>query len=189
MPVQNLNLIPTEVIREGKLKSTQSKAIFYSVAFLLVCLIFTGVSFYFVTTSKSKVLALKKSNTDKISELKSLENLEKSAQITQNRLELINNIVSAKIYYSKVLTELQNKSNAQITIEAVEIDKDFGLVINGVASTTLTLQNYVNNLVKGPNNLFSQAKILSLDISEGLGNAKFSVKVEADKKLLANPNE
>lgn len=189
MPAQNLNLIPIEVINEGKVKSTQSKAFLFSIVFLLICLVFLGISFYFVSNAKSKLLSLKKLNTEKIAELKSLENLEKSAQITQSRLEMVNNIVSSKVYYSKILTEIKNKSNSQILIEFVEIDKDFNLTINGSANTTLNLQNYVNNLVKGPDNLFSNAKIVSLDISEGLGNAKFSITVKADEKLLKTSNE
>lgn len=82
------------------------------------------------------------------------------------------------------MNELDLKSKPGITITQANVTDAYTVEITGLSTSTTTLQTYINDLVKEPDNLFSDARILEVSIKEGSGLASFKVSVKVSKEDL-----
>lgn len=177
---QEINLIPQEVVKERSRQSSQTKFVLFSLVFLFIAGILTVVSGLLATTSSASLSSIKDEVNQKEQKIKSLEEVEKSASVLQQRLGFIKGLFDNKIVYSKILNELEVRLINGIALTDVEVTPDYAITISGVASSTTILQNYVKNLVS-EGSLFSDLKIIEVNIKEGKGTVDFKVQATVDK--------
>lgn len=190
MPDKSINLIPSEIIQERSRKSSQKKVLNFGLGLLFISLLLVGVAFYLRMSSASKIKGIEGQITSKKAELASFEDVERLGTDLTARLGFADTIFNNNPYYSRVLDEIDSKNTAGVVVTNVEVVDDlYEITISGEASNTNALQNYVTNLVQGPDNLFSDAKVLEVNIKEGTGTANFKVSVVGDSQKIVGNSE
>jgi len=159
-----------------------------SLVLLAIVLILAGIAIFLQSKSQSDLNATKSRISTKQDEIESLKDVERKASALTAKLSYVDQLLKNKIYYSKVMNELDLKSKSGITVTQVDVDEMYNVEIGGVSTSTTVLQTYINDLVKEPDNLFFDAKILEVSIKEGSGLASFKVSVKALKENLIKDN-
>ncbi len=177
---QEINLIPQEVVKERTRQSSQTKFVIFSLIVIFVAGLSTVISGVLATSSSATLSGLKDDVSQKEQRIKSLEEVEKSASVLQQRLSYIKGLFDNKVVYSKVLNELEVRLINGIAVTDIDVSPDFQVSISGVASSTTILQNYVKNLV-AEGSLFGDLKIIEVNIKEGKGTVDFKVEATIDK--------
>lgn len=177
----DINLIPSEVVKERSLKKTHSRLLIGSIVFIGLIVIVAAVVIFLQTRSVSKLNATKSRIQTKRDEIESLKEVERKASALTAKLDYVDHLLSSKIYYSRVMNELDLRSKTGITLTQVDVDATYEVIISGLSTSTTNLQTYIDGLVKGPDNLFTNAKVLEVNIKEGSGLAVFKVSVEVDR--------
>lgn len=180
----NINLIPSEVVKERSLKKTHSRLLLVSI-FFLVLVVLSAIGVIFLQSkAQGELNAAKGRINSKQDEIESLKEVERKASSLTAKLSYIEGLLSNKIFYSRIMNELDLKSKTGITLTQATVSESYAVEITGLSTSTTTLQSYINNLVQGPDNLFSDARILEVNIKEGSGLASFKVSVKVSKDSL-----
>lgn len=177
---QEINLIPQDVVKERTRQSSQTKFVLFAFLVVIVSGILTVVAGVMATTSSATLSTLKTEVSTKEVKIKSLEDVEKTASVLQQRLGYINTLFNTKTIYSKILTELESKLLTGIAVTSVDVTPEYEITISGVASSTTVLQNYVKNIAS-ETGLFNNLKIMEVNIKEGKGTVDFKVEAMVDK--------
>ena len=177
---QEINLIPQEVVKERSRQSSQTKLVIFSLIVLFISGVLTVTAGLLATSSAASLSKLKDESNQKEQKIKSLEEVEKSASVLQQRLGFIKKLFDNKVIYSKILNELELKLITGIAVTDVDVSPDYKISISGIASSTTILQNYVKNLV-AESSLFGDLKIIEVNIKEGKGTVDFKVEAIVDK--------
>jgi len=147
-------------------------------------LLVLGVVVFLQSKSQSDLNLTKSRISSKQDEIESLKDVERKASSLTAKLNYIDQLLKNKIYFSKIMNELDLKSKPGITITQANVTDAYTVEITGLSTSTTTLQTYINDLVKEPDNLFSDARILEVSIKEGSGLASFKVSVKVSKEDL-----
>lgn len=183
MPRKDINLIPNEIIEEQSSARQQRGVIFFAAIVFLIGVVLSGVAWFLALSQNVKITNTDNQIAERKEQLKALEDVEKQGSKLQLRLDYVQSILSKSVLYSKVMQELADRDQDSIEITQVNLDDNGLLKIVGIASSTPSLQNYVINLVKEPNNLFSDARILEVSVGDG-GRVNFSVSVSTDMESI-----
>jgi len=175
---QNINLVPSEVVKERALHQAYNKFVIFSLVILVAAFSVLGVFAYLVSSTQKQISTLNNEIAAKERELEKLKNVEKSGAILTSRLEFIQNLMNNKVYYSKVMEEIKSRTIPGIVVSSISVSDIFEISVSGTAASTTALQNYVTGLVAGPDNLFFDAKIFEVSVKEGGGTASFRVTVQ-----------
>lgn len=177
-----INLIPNEIVEEQSSERQQRGFLYFSFIVLVVCLIITGVAWSLSLSTNVKLNNTEKSINQAKQELATLEEVERKGATLQLRLEYIKKLLANKIHHSKILEEIDSRSRNTVVVEDVALTADGILTLKGKATSTAELQNYVVNLVKEPDNLFTNARVLEVNVGEsGVVNFAVSVDIQMDK--------
>lgn len=184
MPKQDINLIPSSVVKERNIETNQQRFLVFSVIVLIVSAVLTAVIGTVAATSSTNLSKLQNEVATKQNTVKSLEDAELKGLQLQARLGFIDSLLNRKVVYSKVLDEIELRIKEGIVVTNVQIGENLVLTISGNASSTTALQNYINGLVLPPDNLFSEAKVMEVSIGESSAGVRFKVSVEVDEALV-----
>jgi|GEM_PF-4848732 len=183
MPKKDINLIPSEIIEEQSTARQQRGVIFFALIVFVIGIALSGAVWFLALRQNVKITNTNNQIAERKEQLKSLEEVEKKGSKLQLRLDYIKGVLSKNVLYSKVMAELEDRKQDSVEITQVTLDDNGLLKIVGIASSTPSLQNYVINLVKEPDNLFSDARILEVSVGDG-GRVKFSVSVMTNIKSI-----
>jgi len=181
---ENINLIPSEVIKERSMHATYNRFLFVSILVLVLTGLGIAGLLYINYTKQQELNSVTKQVSQKKEELKSLEDVQKNGSILTAKLAHIDSLLTNKIYYSRLLDEIKNRQTEGIVLNSVNINSSFEVSFSGSAANTVALQRYVTHLIEEPDNLFSDAKILAVSIKEDTGLTTFGITVVANKEML-----
>lgn len=190
----NIDLIPIE----EKVRRSKEKARKIALGLAVFLFIAGGaITGYLVYYSNSldqiineKTLAVDEKKK-KISDKSALEILVRNLDTKQKSLT---DILSKRVYYSKLLEELSSRVPGAVSINSLDSSSPTQLNISGSANDYVALAKFLNSLANPTlstssanskeNNMFKSVAINSVTLDPITANAKFSLSLGVDTKKL-----
>lgn len=189
---QSINLIPKqELEKQAEVKALNLSTIVSFVVLGLVSII--SIYLLITTTSlKNQIKTLDSSITNLRSNIKSLSSIEIIARNLDKKHKVLSSIFKDRLYYSKLLEELNARRPAGVTIVDLNLRENNRLTISGKAETYILVAEFTNALVDKSftngnpllKDLFGEVVLNSVNLENKGGGVNFSINVDFKSQKL-----
>ena len=184
MPAKDINLIPNEVVRERNRNQAFRGLLVFGLVVFAIAIGGLFVSSFLSATANRTLSGVQNQVSAAEGELAKLQDVQKEGSMLTARLKYIKGLLDNKTYYSILMDKLNQKSKTGITINSVQISKDFTLTLTGTSANTTLLQVYVLGLIADNETFFIDPRITQVSIKEDDGSSTFTILVDVNKDEL-----
>ncbi len=179
---QSINLIP----QEERLAQTKTKVVKVSTILTVVLLVIVGgvggYYFYRASTIKSELNNLETQVNSLRSDISQLKDMEINARNLYKKSTALGTIFSSRVYYSKMLSALEQSTPEGILIDSFGLGTDQTVAISGRANTYNDVQSFTNRLLE--RELFTEVELKSVGLESRQEKVNFFIVVSYDLGLL-----
>lgn len=179
---ETINLIP----QEERVSQTKTKVVKVSTWLAIgVLIIIVGVSGYFYYKSynlKQELSSMEASVASLRTEINKLSDIEINARNLFKKSNTLSTIFESRLYYSKLLKELEASVPSTINIKTFGLSKDMTISISGDADDYNSVQDFSNRLLA--RDVFSQVQLNSVGLESQKDKVNFFILVTYKEELL-----
>jgi len=179
---ETINLIP----QEERIQQTKSKVVKVSTWLSLAVLgIVVGISGYFYYKAynlKKELKNLETSVTNLRSDITKLSDIEINARNLYKKSNTLSSIFKERIYYSKLLSELETSIPSSVSIKSFSLGKDDSISISGQADDYNSVQDFSNKLLSME--VFTEVQLNSVSLEGQSSKVDFFILVKYSEELL-----
>jgi len=179
---ETINLIP----QAERVSQTKTKVVKVSTwAAVGILIIVAGISAYFYYKSynlKQELDTAETSVASLRSEINKLADIEVNARNLYKKSNTLSTIFDSRLYYSKLLSELEASTPSSINIKTFGLSKDMTLSISGDADDYNSVQDFSNRLLA--RDVFSQVQLNSVGLESQKDKVNFFILVTYQEEIL-----
>jgi len=180
--VETINLIP----QEERVQQTQTKVVklstFLAIGILVIVAGIGGYFFYKVQTIKAQIKELDGSIAVLRTDINKLSDIEINARNLFTKSNVLGSIFKSKVYYSKLLKELEASTPDNVRVNSFGLAKDLTISISGEADTYNAVQDFSNRLLERES--FIEVQLNSVGLEGKQNKVDFFIIVTYSEEML-----
>lgn len=132
---QPIDFIPDDVVSNRRDKAQKNNLLKVSVSLFVLVLIATGaIAFYHISLKKT-VKGLESQISDELAEIEKMKSVAESGYKLGVRLSSLEKLINSRIVYSKLMTEISERTPPSVTLGAINLSPAGELVLSGIATS------------------------------------------------------
>jgi len=180
--VETINLIP----QEERVQQTKTQVVkvstWISLAILVIVVGVSGYFYYKSLTLKSKIKEIDGSIDALRTEINKLSDIEISARNLFTRSNTLGSIFESRVYYSKLLKELEIATPGSINVKSFGLSKDMTVTVSGEADNYNAVQEFSNKLLE--REPFLEVTLNSVGLESQEDKVNFFILVKYSEEML-----
>jgi Tfp pilus assembly protein PilN len=180
---QSINLIPQDEVQEQqKVKLVKASTIFMVVV-LIIVVIASAFYFFQATSLRRGIKNYDTSIAGLRTDIQALSDIEITARNLDARYQALTSIYNERLYFSKLLDELQNRVPESIIIDNLNIATENRINITGTGDNYLSIAEFLRQLAEAEE-FVTNVTLNSVTLEAAKGRVSFFIIVNYDPKFL-----
>jgi Tfp pilus assembly protein PilN len=180
---ESINLIPHE---EKQVQVTAQAVRLSTVVTIFLFVIVAAVSgffYYRIYTLKNLSKSLDTKITSHRAEITTLAPIEITARNLDARYQSLSSIYSSRVYFSKLLKEVKDRTPSSVVIDAFTIIPGNKITVNGTSQSYISIAEFINKLAES-NSVFTDVSLNSVNLEKSTNRVGFYIMVTYNPEVL-----